>query len=78
MWLYMDFTFSRSGSLKAKASSLLSITDAAATSRGVEPLMEGDAATRTEKTACKHEQKHTVIINLSDHHIHSAQKIIKY
>lgn len=37
------FTFSRSGSLKAKASSLLSITEAAATSRGVEPRMEGKA-----------------------------------
>lgn len=39
----MCLTFSRSGSLKARASSLLSMTEAAATSRGVEPLMDGDA-----------------------------------
>lgn len=36
-------TFSRSGSLKARASSLLSMTDAAATSKGVDPRMEGEA-----------------------------------
>lgn len=36
-------TFSRSGSLKARASSLLSITDAAATSKGVDPRIEGEA-----------------------------------
>lgn len=41
MWVCL--TFSRSGSLKARASSLLSMTEAAATSRGVEPLMDGDA-----------------------------------
>lgn len=39
----MLFTFSRSGSRRAKASSLLSITDAAATSNGVEPLIAGEA-----------------------------------
>lgn len=39
----MLFTFSRSGSRKAKASSLLSITEAAATSSGVEPLIAGEA-----------------------------------
>ena len=38
-----NLTFSRSGSLKAKASSLLSMTDAAATSRGVDPRIEGEA-----------------------------------
>ena len=41
--MFVNVTFSRSGSLKARANSLLSITDAAATSRGVEPRMEGDA-----------------------------------
>lgn len=40
---FSRLTFSRSGSRRARASSLLSITEAAATSRGVEPLMEGDA-----------------------------------
>lgn len=43
-------TFSRSGSLSAKASSLLSITEAAATSRGVAPRMEGEAKGRRHKT----------------------------
>lgn len=36
-------TFSRSDSLSAKANSLLSITEAAATSRGVDPRMDGEA-----------------------------------
>lgn len=36
-------TFSRSASVRASASSLLSMTEAAATSRGVDPLIEGDA-----------------------------------
>lgn len=43
------FTFSRSGSFSAKASSLLSITEAAATSRGVAPRMDGDAEGREWK-----------------------------
>ena len=38
-----ELTFSRSGSVSAKASSLLSITEAAATSRGVAPRMDGEA-----------------------------------
>lgn len=42
-WTNATLTFSRSGSLKARASSLLSMTDAAATSRGVEPRIDGDA-----------------------------------
>lgn len=36
-------TFSRSGSSKPSASSLLSITEEAATSSGVDPLIDGDA-----------------------------------
>lgn len=36
-------TFSRSDSLSDKANSLLSITEAAATSRGVDPRMDGEA-----------------------------------
>lgn len=40
-------TFSRSGSLNAKASSLLSITEAAATSKGVDPRIEGEAVKTT-------------------------------
>lgn len=43
----LSLTFSRSGSLKASASSLLSITDAAATSRGVDPRIEGEAVNKT-------------------------------
>lgn len=42
-------TFSRSGSLRASASSLLSITEAAATSSGVEPRIDGDAAEDTRE-----------------------------
>ncbi len=42
-----ELTFSRSGSLSAKASSLLSITEAAATSRGVDPRMDGEARGQT-------------------------------
>lgn len=42
-----ELTFSRSGSLSAKASSLLSITEAAATSRGVAPRMDGEARGQT-------------------------------
>lgn len=42
-------TFSRSGSLRARANSLLSITEAAATSRGVEPRMEGEAEEEQEE-----------------------------
>ncbi len=38
-----ELTFSRSGSLSAKASSLLSMTEAAATSKGVAPRMDGEA-----------------------------------
>lgn len=45
-------TFSRSGSLKARASSLLSITDAAATSKGVDPRIEGDAVKKHLKLLC--------------------------
>lgn len=45
-----ELTFSRSGSLSAKASSLLSITEAAATSRGVAPRMDGEAKGRMHKT----------------------------
>lgn len=44
----MLLTFSRSGSRKAKASSLLSITEAAATSNGVEPLIAGEAVHSNE------------------------------
>lgn len=47
--LCVCLTFSRSGSLKARASSLLSMTEAAATSRGVEPLIDGDAAEESKK-----------------------------
>lgn len=36
-------TFSRSGSSKPSANSLLSITEEAATSSGVDPLIEGEA-----------------------------------
>lgn len=39
----VSLTFSSSGSLRARANSLLSMTDAAATSKGVEPRMEGEA-----------------------------------
>lgn len=39
----VSLTFSSSGSLRARANSLLSMTDAAATSKGVEPRMDGDA-----------------------------------
>lgn len=42
-------TFSRSDSLSAKANSLLSITEAAATSRGVDPRMDGEALQKTKK-----------------------------
>lgn len=45
-------TFSRSGSLRASASSLLSITEAAATSSGVEPRIDGDAAEDTHELYC--------------------------
>lgn len=44
------FTFFRSGSFSAKASSLLSITEAAATSRGVAPRMDGEATGQRHKT----------------------------
>jgi len=44
--VFLNLTFSRSGSLKARASSLLSMTDAAATSRGVDPRIDGDAEER--------------------------------
>lgn len=36
-------TFSRSGSSKPSANSLLSITEEAATSSGVDPLIDGEA-----------------------------------
>lgn len=39
----MHITFSRSGSSKVRARLLLSITEDAATSKGVEPLMAGQA-----------------------------------
>lgn len=42
-------TFSRSGSSKPRANSLLSITEEAATSRGVDPLIEGEAEEGREK-----------------------------
>lgn len=41
-------TFSKSGSRKARASSLLSITEAAATSSGVDPLIAGEAVNSNE------------------------------
>ena len=41
-------TFSRSGSRSAKASSLLSITEAAATSSGVDPRIAGEAVNPNE------------------------------
>lgn len=44
----MYITFSRSGSSKARARLLLSITEDAATSSGVEPLMAGQAVERTK------------------------------
>lgn len=49
----VSLTFSSSGSLKAKANSLLSMTDAAATSRGVEPRIEGEAGkeSRAERSS---------------------------
>lgn len=40
---YWTLTFSRSGSSSARAKLLLSITEEAATSKGVEPLMVGHA-----------------------------------
>lgn len=45
-----EFTLSRSDSFSAKASSLLSITEAAATSRGVAPRMDGEATRQRHKT----------------------------
>lgn len=42
-------TFSRSGSSKPSANSLLSITEEAATSSGVDPLIEGKAEEEGEK-----------------------------
>lgn len=45
--IIMYITFSRSGSSKARARLLLSITEDAATSSGVEPLMAGQAVERT-------------------------------
>lgn len=44
-----SFTFSRSGSSSARARPLLSITEEAATSKGVEPLMAGDATVQMGK-----------------------------
>lgn len=49
MSAFVKITFSSSGSLRARASSLLSMTDAAATSRGVDPRMEGEAERREER-----------------------------
>lgn len=57
-------TFSRSGSLRASASSLLSITEAAATSNGVEPRIDGDAAEETyelHRMVHIYTHKHTVM-----------------
>ena len=45
----MCLTFSRSGSSRARATLLLSITDDAATSRGVAPLMAGEAGGETHQ-----------------------------
>lgn len=42
-------TFSRSGSSKPSANSLLSITEEAATSSGVDPLIDGDAEDEAKK-----------------------------
>lgn len=42
-YLLQGITFSRSGSSKPRANSLLSITEEAATSRGVDPLIDGEA-----------------------------------
>ena len=52
-------TLSRSGSSRARARPLLSMTDEAATSRGVEPRMEGEAATHTHKHTRTHKHTHT-------------------
>lgn len=50
-------TFSRSGSSKPRANSLLSITEEAATSSGVDPLIEGEA----EEGGGKGEKGHSVL-----------------
>lgn len=45
--IWIQITFCRSDSCNAKANSLLSITEAAATSRGVAPRMDGEAKGET-------------------------------